>query len=871
MKRIIALLTIALICLNSVNCFATDKKEKIYLYVEAEATNGNGSKEKPFGTFEEARDEIRKIKENGEYPEGGIVVYFREGIYKYTKSVDLTTEDSGTKDAPVVYRAYMNEKPVFVGGSEMPVSSFEKVTDESVLKRLNETAKDKILYANLKDKFGITEYGELNMFGMGVGYYNADVAKMAENNVIIPTEQPPEIFFGDIPGTIARYPNEGYIGIDELIQKGDDIQRWSHTYVTREGYVPYEERVYPPKPSVFRANKDTRARMEKWVNEDEVWVYGYFSVNWSDISLPVSNIDYDEGIITTKYPSPIEMKDSATYYIYNVLGELDAPGEYFLDRSTGNLYIYPTAENDSLTFSDMKDNFLEITGASYIKFKGLTFKGSKENAVVMYGCKDVDFELCSIEKTAKFGIIAKNCVECNFTSCHIYHTGTGGINLSNTPTSDPYKGADIQADCDKNLTPQNNIVENCDIHEFSRVKKTYSPAVILSGVGNSLINSKIHNGDHYGIATGGNDLLVENNEFTDLLKTADDSGVIYAGFEKERQGLVIRNNIFHDIYSSTNNGSDISMLYPDDTNSGWTVTQNLFINIGGRALHSNGGDNHTVTDNIAVNLDNQFVNFGAHKDDIAGKYAWDRYNFQKYLDNPAYAKYPNFAELTPENYLKVTNIYTDRNVLLNVAADITGSAYIDHADKNRINSSYQILSDPGFKDMENGDYTLRSDSFIYKKFPDFKAPDFENMGLYTPKLMEKLESNISFLAGSPKAYNGVNAEEITKTNDAMPKIAHGTCYLPLRYITKTLGGEISYDEKTEQITVNYNGKVVVINPKDYFTVNGTALVTANKISKTFDTKVKIYDNGVIIVGKEIKIADNENKLLDELYRRLDNE
>ena len=38
-------------------------------------------------------------------------------------------------------------------------------------------------------------------------------------------------------------------------------------------------------------------------------------------------------------------------------------------------------------------------------------------------------------------------------------------------------------------------------------------------------------------------------------------------------------------------------------------------------------------------------------------------------------------------------------------------------------------SDPGFADYANKDFTLKDDSEVYKKIPDFPKLDFKNMGL----------------------------------------------------------------------------------------------------------------------------------------------
>ena len=38
-------------------------------------------------------------------------------------------------------------------------------------------------------------------------------------------------------------------------------------------------------------------------------------------------------------------------------------------------------------------------------------------------------------------------------------------------------------------------------------------------------------------------------------------------------------------------------------------------------------------------------------------------------------------------------------------------------------------SDPGFADYKNKDFTLKDDSEVYKKIPDFPKLDFKNIGL----------------------------------------------------------------------------------------------------------------------------------------------
>lgn len=866
MKKIFAILIAALLLFGTVSAFALEQPlDKAYIYVSAGAKNGDGSKDNPFGTFEEARDKIRVMKSNGQYPQSGVVVYFREGNYSINESMKLTDEDSGTAEGPVVYRSYMEEQVSFVGGVELSMSDFSPVSDPTTVGRLNTSAADKIRCVNLKN-MGITEYGNINMIGYCTVYFTSPNTGLLDYPYY---EQPPEVFFGDEVGILARYPNDDYLLTGAIRQSGDDIQNWSHVYEKTDTYIPPEQREYPPKPSIYEVDESTKKRMQNWQSENDPWVYGYFSENWADGSLPVREFDSKNGTVTTELPSAKPIKSNMNYYVYNMLSEIDMPGEYFLDRETGILYVYPKDANGKITFSNLNDPIVLAEGARNIKFKALKFMGTRKTAIRINGCDNVDLELCVVSKAAARAIIATNCMNCDFISCHCYQTGTGGIYVNTD--KDTY-GSEIYEDVDNNLTPQNNTIENCELHDFSRISATYSPAVFFSGAGNVLRNSKIWSGTHYAIEYKGNDCIIENCEFTDLLRTADDSGVIYANFNKERRGLVVRNNYFHDIYSTSTKGSDITCIYPDDTYSGLIAYQNLVVNVGGRFIQSNGGADHEITNNIAINLGNKFMSlgnneFGFDSGSEAGKYNWERYSFQKYLNNPAYAKYKNFATITQENYRQVRDVVTDNNVIWNVPIDIDSKAVPEW---NQINPSLNIDSDPGFVDMENGDYTLKPDSAIYKTYEDFKAPDFKKMGMYTGKLKSLLGSDIALLVGSPKAYKDFVAVEINADHTAVPIMNDGMTYVPIRFITETLGGEVSYDEETRNVIVSYDSTVTV-TPDEYINKNGTTYLSAERAQEVFGKVIKTFDNGVVIIGDEVKISTQDSDLLSEIYRRLSNE
>jgi len=87
--------------------------ENISLFV---ATNGNDAwsgrrpapnasqSDGPFATLQRACDAIRQLKRGGPLPKGGVVVELAGGIYQLAQPLQLAPQDSGTEEAPIVYR-----------------------------------------------------------------------------------------------------------------------------------------------------------------------------------------------------------------------------------------------------------------------------------------------------------------------------------------------------------------------------------------------------------------------------------------------------------------------------------------------------------------------------------------------------------------------------------------------------------------------------------------------------------------------------------------------------------------------------------------------------------------------------------------------
>ncbi len=144
----------------------------------------------PFATLERARDELRTLKAAGKLKDVA-TVHLRGGSYPLERSFILSKEDSGTEKSPVVYRAYRREEVRLIGGTE--ITGFKPVTNPAILNRLEESARGKVLQADLK-ALGIADFGEAVTAGKRL-----------------------ELFFADQPMTLARRPNNGFVRIVEAV------------------------------------------------------------------------------------------------------------------------------------------------------------------------------------------------------------------------------------------------------------------------------------------------------------------------------------------------------------------------------------------------------------------------------------------------------------------------------------------------------------------------------------------------------------------------------------------------------------------------------------------------------------------------------
>lgn len=623
----------------------------------------------PFATLERARDEIRAMKKAGTASGKSIQVNIQGGQYFLDKPFALTAEDSGTEKFPIIYTSAPKEKAALSGGKI--ITGFKPVSDETVLKCLDEKARGNVLQADLKS-LGITNYGAADKDGA-------------------------ELFFNDNPMTLARWPNGGFVKIvDTVVKDGHEIHGNKGSQIGQ-----------------FKYDGD---RPSRWIGEKDPWLHGYWFWDWSDQRQKIAAIDAANAVISLATPyHNYGYRKGQWYYAFNMLAELDSPGEWYIDRERGILYFWPPEPADkSKIVLSIIPNIIVMNGASFITFQGLTLENSRMDGIAVTGGKHGQFTGCIIRNTGGWGAKMAG-LEHSLTNSEIYRTGGGGVILS---------GGDRPS-----LTPGNLSAENNQIHHYGRINRMYTPGISLLGVGNHASHNLIHTAPHMAIYFDGNDHLIELNEIHHVCLESNDAGAIYSGRNWTMRGNMIRYNYLHQITGFEDRGC--VGVYLDDMFASATIFGNVFHQVTSAAFIGGGRDN-SIENNIfvdcnpALHIDDRALNWaGYHADE------WIKEEKEKgTISGIAYNKPPYSTR-----YPQLVNIINDdpkapkgNSVIHNICWG--GKWDNDIAEKARLLLEFKdnlVKEDPLFVDLKNLDFRLKPESPAYKM--GFIEIPFKQIGL----------------------------------------------------------------------------------------------------------------------------------------------
>ncbi len=612
--------------------------------------SGNGTYQSPFSSISEATAAISALNENSLYPKDGVTVKIRKGTYEVNNAISLDASTSGKNSAPVKFEAYEDEKVVLTTSKSFLLSEFDIADDE----RIDESLKGKIYSIDLSG-CEIEGLGDYNVTGHSKTYLDS-FNLIEENGYSLPI-----ILNNDKQMVNARYPNGDYMAVGKVIQNSDIIRNWMDDKIGTSDYVEEKDRNNPPKTMVFEVS-ESEERLTKWKNASDAWVLGYWYYDWSDQTTPIASVDIENKTITTKYPSAYGVRKDQRFYIYNLLEELDVPGEWYYDKNLSTLYVYPadTSDNAKISITYPISEAIKIENAKNIIIDGIDISGSGGRGINIANSSNITVRNCSVKNVSNVGITVAGGNNVLISNNKISKTGLKGISVS---------GGDYQT-----LTPCGHIVENNDISDFGRTVKTYESGISVSGVGITARNNLIYNGPHAGMIVGGNDCIIENNEIHSVLKEAADMGAIYSGRSMVRRGNKFIGNIIHDCDTTSTAGHGITAIYFDDQLCGQTVEDNIIYNFDGVGVFINGGRDNNVWNNTFSNLSGCGVSLNC-----AGRAKnWEsEVNFEERLgltsvpyQSEAYSKYPHLSDILEDEPMTPKYNVVKENKYYNVADEI---------------------------------------------------------------------------------------------------------------------------------------------------------------------------------------------------------
>ena len=534
----------------------------LLIYVSPDGNDANaGTEASPLASLAGARDKVRAVKASG-LPAGGIIVYFRGGTYNVMETTNLSAEDSGTESSPIIYKAYPGETPVFSGGRYIQGSKFGPVTDAAMRNRLAADVRDKVVCYNMfENGFTFNDLDYSKDFWKDGELKEYVIDKYLENQYYIPRMQ---VFMDDDAMFLARYPNKvaglfpenpynSYLSIAEVYG--------GRGMVTDTGGGDEEWDGKMPK---FRIEEP---RIRNWKSHEDIIAFGMIGLYYENERTFVKKIDTDQMIIELQSLMTYGFtNDSSRVAFENVFEELDRPGEYYIDKNTGILYLYPVREMKDATIkiSMLEKNFMiKAKDVSYVTFSGITFELTKGSVFYISGGQNCTVENCDIKNFSIWGVrIGDNAIGARDYATalrdntfdehlNVISASDNGFNHKVTGCNFLNTGhhACIIASGHIGYREQGNaLFENNVIKYSGLIGSTYRSGLHLTGAGITVKNNSFFY--CLGQAIGGNfvDTEIIYNEFCDSPSDmAEDTGTIYCNYQNSNDGVKVRYNFLHDV------------------------------------------------------------------------------------------------------------------------------------------------------------------------------------------------------------------------------------------------------------------------------------------------------------------------------------
>ncbi len=662
--------------------------------------SNEGTKESPVASVEKAVKLVRTLRAQSN---NAIDVIFHEGTYRLERSISMDSRDSGSAGAPVTYKAAEGEKVVFKGSKVLDTSKFRPVTDESILERLPENSRNYV--------------GVLDLRGQGITALNAVAYGRAGNTEAVGYHQ---LYLDNTPQVLSRFPNNYFTKIEAITNASTNTFRMKESNITRWGKA-----------------KDAR-------------IGGYLLNDYRYEREKALDIDPEARTMRISSTSYKIAGADRRYFVYNLIEELDMPGEWYIDPETYLLYYYPqhSLSDEVLELSTLNKPMFILNGVSHVNFEGIEITQTTNDVFQLPGCTDISFDGMFIHDVQTFGI--RDYVE-------VYRDyqkspNTYRIIIKNSVFRNIGRATiSLRSGDETTLENSGCIIENCYFTGASTEIRSYEPFVNINGVGTVIKNCTMHNAPVHMIQGSGSLHKIINNEFYYCCMESHDVAVLYMGRNHYQRGVEVANNYFHQVKGLDETiGTIAAGVYMDDNLSQWYVHHNIFDGVA-RAIFSGGGSDSRFHHNIIIDSEQ---GIRAHPEGSGWHYDWEFRNHswayvtqdakRMMADYPVYLEtFPEMAEMYPEDVSLWSphNNVTTHNLFVNAPND-TKARLGELPRYNVSENNVEVESFDDFVDPENGIYDIKEDAEILKEHPGLGEIKTSEMGC-SEDMIKKAEALVN--------------------------------------------------------------------------------------------------------------------------------
>jgi len=658
--------------------------QRIYISPVGNDTNP-GSADKPLATLNAAALKAREMRKAGESDQP-VEIVVSGGEYFMMQPLVLTGEDSGTEKSPLIIRAAQGEKAILRGG--VPVEGWEVVSPTF-----------------------------WRAFIPQVAYYNSYFEQLYVNGE---------------RAIRARTPNEGFSRVslvdETVLEKGT-------------GRAP---ELAVQKIGLDQADSKC---IETFTGEDFRDALIIFYHNWDNTRKRITGFSKDSSSVYTvgegmKPWNPVNAK--SRYLIENFRQALDAPGEWFLERS-GYLYYIPregeTLSNTTFHIPVLRE-FVVLRGEAgeggkveNIRFENLTFEvagyltpsdgnepaqaAAPVDAVITADyARNIAFDNCEIAHTGTYAFwFRRACSNCTVTRCYMHDLGAGGIKIGETVIRP-----------DENEITNHIMVDNNIIRDAGHVFPCAVGVIIFNASDNKITHNEIADLRYTGISVGWvwgyahspakrNEIRYNHIHHLGWGELCDMGGVYTLGAS---EGTVVANNHIHHVYSFDYGGWG---LYTDEGSYGITMENNLVYLCKNSGFHQHYGKENIIRNNIfAFNIRSQLQA--------------TRIEEHRSLSFTRNIIYTDRGTLLSSNWHKF-NLLTDNNIYWDTRTkDIKFADQDFNAWKKAGKDIHSLIADPFFVDPGKFDFNFRRSSVIRRI--GFVPFDWTQAGVYGTEEWKKL-------------------------------------------------------------------------------------------------------------------------------------